>query len=241
MGSRSHSPWGHWAAGRPLLESSRGPLAQGRGLSWAGALAGPGAFAHGLCLAHTSTRMVAGQASWAGVLRAGAGGGCMAEGTCPRETRSHSAGHGEESRPHLSRGWRGPRRHGGGGWQPLGGWGRPPRPPGPAGTSQLCGHQAPGPRRGLLKGLQGPGLFAAPRPGATCQLDTGSQGVSRRLMCTKPGGRFRAGEGPGGSSPTGPSPVPLHAQPRTRVPGWGPLDVSCPSPLPGSPSRTWEG
>lgn len=66
-----------------------------------------------------------------------------------------------------------------GGWQPLGEWGLPPRPPGPTGTGQLWGHHAQGPKHGLLKGLQGPGLFAAPSPSATCQLEMGSQGDSR--------------------------------------------------------------
>lgn len=103
----------------------------------------------------------------------------MAGGTCPHETQSHRPGHGEESRPRLSRGWRGPRRHRAGGLAAPGGMGAATQASRPTGTGQLWGHHAQGPKHGLLKGLQGPGLFAAPSPSATCQLEMGSQGDSR--------------------------------------------------------------
>lgn len=159
--------------GRPQLQSSRGPLAHGWGftLGWGLSRAWSPCLRPLPCPRFLSD----GSRRLSGLPESRSQGGRTGEWTCPRETWSHSPGLGEDSRPRLLRGWRGPRRQGLGGWRPLGDMGLPPRPPGPARTGQLWGHHAQGPQRGLWKGLQCPGLFAAPRPSATCQSELGSQ------------------------------------------------------------------
>lgn len=173
-GSGSRSPWGHWVAGRPLLESSRGPLAHGRGfmLGW-----GLGR-AWSLCLRALPGPRFLSDGSW-GILRARVGGGRTAEGTCPHETRSHSPGHGEESRPRLSRGWRGPRRHGAGGLAAPGGMGAATQASRPHRDRPALGSPRPGAKAWPVEGAPVPRFVRSPQ--SQCNLPVGD-GLPGRLQ-----------------------------------------------------------
>lgn len=95
----------------------------------------------------------------------------MAEGTCPRETRSHSAGHGEETRPHLSRGWRGPRRHGDGGLVAPGGMGAATQASRPRRDKPALRSPGPGAKAWPVEGAPGPRSVCSPQ--ARCNLPAG--------------------------------------------------------------------